>query len=136
MSPREWRIVEIPSDFDEIPGVAEAVLALLEDMCYCEDCIFAVKLALEEAIVNAIRHGNRMDRDLMVLVRYCVSPQCVVIEVTDRGVGFDPSDVPDPTTDENLGRPDGRGIMLIRAYMDEVTFSSNGSVVTLVKYNV
>jgi len=68
-----------------------------------------------------------------VRLAYHVSPERVEIRVADEGAGFDPASVPDPTADENLMRPCGRGIMLMRSYMDEVTFSPVGNEVHMVK---
>ena len=82
--------------------------------------VFSIRLALEEALINAIKHGNQMDRAKKVRVLYRVSPTASRCEVTDEGPGFDPSDVPDPTAVENLERPCGRGLMLMRHYMTEV----------------
>ena len=96
---------------------------------------FAIKLALEEAITNAIRHGNRNDPTKHITVRYRVTPDEAVIWLSDEGRGFNPEVVPDPTLDENLNKPNGRGIMLMRAYMDEVSFGECGSQVRLVKVN-
>ena len=95
--------------------------------------IFSIKLALEEALINAIKHGNQMDRSKKVRVLYRVAPGRFDVEVRDEGPGFDPGDVPDPTAVENLERPCGRGLMLMRHYMSEVVYSRNGNSVTMSK---
>ena len=74
---------------------------------YTEHETFAIKLALEEALVNAIKHGNQMDADKRVYVVYHVTPERFDIRITDEGTGFNPEDVPDPTAIENLERPAG-----------------------------
>jgi len=102
---------------------------------YAESCRFAIRLALEEAPNNAINHGNRRDPSNKVTVSYDINDQYVALTVGDEGAGFNPSDVPDPTVDENLEKPCGRGIMLMRAYMDEVRFSNKGTRVHMVKHN-
>jgi serine/threonine-protein kinase RsbW len=95
--------------------------------------VFSIKLALEEALINAIKHGNQMDRNKKVRVLYRVSPGFFEVRVTDEGCGFDPSDVPDPTAVENLERPCGRGLMLMRHYMTEVVYSQSGNCVAMSK---
>ncbi|OGJ61167.1 hypothetical protein A3C37_05305 [Candidatus Peribacteria bacterium RIFCSPHIGHO2_02_FULL_53_20] len=93
----------------------------------------AVRLALEEALVNAIKHGNEMLSEKKVFVRVRSVPGHVTIEIEDQGEGFFPEQVPDPTEDENLERPCGRGIMLMRAFMTSVRFNVSGNCVTLEK---
>ena len=126
--------MQIPNELPSIRDVEKNVLGRLRAFGYDEDGIFAVRLALEEALVNAMRHGNHMSPVLPVTVDYDVSDERVVIQIRDCGEGFDPSQVPDPTADENLQRPCGRGLMLMRTHMDEVTYSDKGSEVTMVKY--
>ncbi len=95
--------------------------------------IFSIKLALEEALINAIKHGNQMDRAKKVRVQYRVSPDFFEVRVIDEGGGFDPSDVPDPTAVENLERPCGRGLMLMRHYMTNVVYNHSGNCVAMSK---
>ena len=102
---------------------------------YTESCTFAIRLALEEALNNAINHGNRRDPASKVSIAYDVNDRFVALTVGDEGAGFNPSSVPDPTVDENLEKPCGRGIMLMRAYMDEVRFSDKGTQVHMIKHN-
>src|SRR5262249_40450252 len=78
---------------------------------------FRLRLALEEAIVNAIKHAHSGDPAKWVVVRYHVNDKMVLAEVEDEGPGFDPARVPDPLAPENLDRPTGRGVFLIRYYM-------------------
>jgi serine/threonine-protein kinase RsbW len=106
---------------------------LLQDSHASPHEVFSIKLALEEALINAIKHGNQMDRAKKVRVLYRVSPYHFEVEVKDEGSGFDPSDVPDPTAVENLERPCGRGLMLMRHYMTEVAYTSTGNCVVMSK---
>ena len=104
--------------------------------CRFEDSeIFSIKLALEEALVNAIKHGNQMDRDKKVRVEYRVNPERFEIQICDEGHGFDPEDVPDPLAVENLERPCGRGLLLMRHYMTEVVFHHPGNQLSMSKVN-
>ncbi len=123
----------IPSDLRSAKAATRAILAGAAANGYDEDERFAIKLALEEAMTNAVKHGNRNDPDRHITIRYAVGPRRMVINVADEGRGFDPSSVPDPTLPERLWLPNGRGIMLMKAYMDEVTYNQKGNEVCLVK---
>ena len=129
-----WTEKVLPTNLSAVRETEREVLGLLRDLQYDEDHLFAVRLALEEALVNAMKHGNGFDPNLSVYVWYRATPERVEIRVADEGRGFDPGGVPDPTADENLERPCGRGIMLMRCYMDEVTFSREGNEVSMVKH--
>lgn len=126
-------VIEIPSSAGEVHRIQCALEREMERFGYDEDACFAVKLAVEESVVNAMRHGNKFDARLRVQVQFQVNDREVRIRVRDEGRGFDPEKVPDPTRDENLAKPHGRGIMLMRAYMDEVTYTACGTEVILVK---
>lgn len=128
-------MVRTVSDFDAARVVQGEILGETDRCRYAEDTAFAIRLALEEAIANALRHGNRMDPEKTVRIEFVISPRQATITITDEGPGFNPDAVPDPTCDENLEKPCGRGIMLMRAYMDKVTFNRRGNRVSLVKYN-
>jgi len=129
------REMVVPSDLVAAKVTEQRILDEAEAYNYSDVNRFAIKLALEEAITNAIRHGNRNDPTKHITVRYRITPDEAVIWLSDEGSGFDPEVVPDPTLDENLNKPNGRGIMLMRAYMDEVSFGKCGSHVRLVKVN-
>jgi serine/threonine-protein kinase RsbW len=117
----------------QMVAVNEEILARMQEAGFTEKDIFSMRLALEEAIVNAIRHGNSGDPAKSVLVRYRVTQQEVVTEIEDEGPGFDPDNIPDPLASENLERPTGRGLFLIRYYMTSVTFNERGNCVVLRK---
>lgn len=125
----------IPSDFHLARKAEDELLAELARRGYSKGSLFSIKLALEEGLNNAIKHGNRLDPKKIVELSYQVSKDCVVIRITDQGSGFDLGAVPDPTSDENLEKPCGRGIMLMRAYMDEVHFNADGNQVRMMKRN-
>jgi len=103
--------------------VAEALAA----RGYEEGAMFAIRLALEEAIVNAFRHGNRSDPKKVVFFRAAVDGARADFEVEDQGPGFDPAQIPDPTDEDNIEIPSGRGVMLIKAYMTEVEYLRPGN---------
>jgi len=130
----ERKIITIPSLPREMTHAENAILPVLENMGYGERAIFAVKLALEEAIINAIKHGNELDDTKKVQVSFAIDENQVVISVRDEGKGFDPEAVPDPTTEEGLLATSGRGLALIRAYMDEIRFNETGNELTMIKH--
>lgn len=112
-------------DIDRVEG---AVLAALERQGYAESSRFAVRLAVEEALVNAFMHGHRgLPAEETVHLSYAIGPAEVTIEVTDQGPGFKPESVPDPTESENIELPSGRGLMLIRSFMTEVRHENGGN---------
>jgi serine/threonine-protein kinase RsbW len=123
--------VTIASDLAEARRVQELIEAALQDSAYEERDIFAIKLALEEALVNAIKHGNQMDPEKRVFVVYRICPKRFEIKITDEGEGFNPEDVPDPTAIENLERPCGRGLLLMRGFMTQVEYHGKGNCVSM-----
>ncbi len=129
------RKVVIASKLAEARKAEDALLREVRRCGYSDSVLFAIKLALEEGLNNAIKHGNAYDPDKMVELEFDVTPQQARITITDQGEGFDPDAVPDPTADENLERPCGRGIMLMRAYMDKVEYNRRGNRVRLLKHN-
>jgi serine/threonine-protein kinase RsbW len=125
--------ISIASETTEAQRVQQLILELLKQSGFSERELFGIKLALEEALVNAIKHGNRMDRAKQVRIWYRVHGDEFTIRIRDEGKGFDPSDVPDPTDEENLERPCGRGLLLMRHYMSEVVFLEKGNIVEMRK---
>lgn len=111
----------------DLDKVESGVLEALRRHGYPEPSIFAVRLVLEEALVNAFQHGHRgLPPDTTVEVDATIEANEARILVTDQGPGFDPSKIADPTLDENLELPSGRGLLLIRAYMTEVSHDLGG----------
>jgi serine/threonine-protein kinase RsbW len=136
MSEVEFRYavdVRIPSDPSEARQIQEAIEEALKSHRYCERDIFGIRLALEEALVNAIKHGNQLDRAKHVRIAYKVTADRFDVLVGDEGPGFDPNDLPDPTAVENLERPCGRGVMLMRHYMTVVDYCDRGNTVCMSK---
>ena len=120
---------------DTVAGqqVQERIVKILENLGYPPRDVFSVRLALEEALVNAIKHGNRMDPAKSVQIDCRINHERVRIEIEDEGEGFEPDSVPDPTDPENLERPCGRGLMLMRSFMTLIEFNETGNRVTLEK---
>jgi serine/threonine-protein kinase RsbW len=115
----------------ELRPLSEALEGWMRVLGYTGKDIFAVRLALCEAVINAFRHGNQGDPNKVVRVSYVVTPTEVGLEVEDEGAGFDPDQVPDPLAGENCERISGRGLFLMRVYMSGVCFNRQGNRVTL-----
>ncbi len=128
------RSMVVESRPSAIDGVYRRILTELEANNFGEDDIFAVHLALAEAFVNAVQHGNKMNPDRKVKIEYSVVLDKVEISMVDDGNGFDPEAVPDPRYGENLYKADGRGLFLMRSYMDVVEFNERGNRVHMVRY--
>jgi serine/threonine-protein kinase RsbW len=129
------RRLVIPSDVREARKIEDLILGEVDRYEYDESAVFGIKLALEEGLNNAIKHGNGGDPDKTVEVDFEVDARRVEVAIADQGPGFDPDDVPDPTADENLEKPSGRGIMLMRHYMDEVQYEQGGTRLRMLKRN-
>lgn len=125
--------VTIPSDTALGHQVQERILSHLEQVGFPDKDLFGVKLALEEGLVNAIKHGNGMDPSKNVFVQCEYDGHRVRVVIEDEGPGFDPGDVPDPTDDDNIDKPSGRGLMLMRAFMSHVEYNAKGNRVVLEK---
>lgn len=123
----------IPSCPADAVRVIDAIAVELSAHGFDRKEQFAVRLAMDEAMANAIRHGNCNDPGKRVTVEFSVDDRQCWIRVSDEGGGFDPQRVPDPTRDENLERPCGRGVMLMRTYMTQVDYNPQGNGVTMTK---
>ena len=132
-TPTSYSIV-VESKPSEVVRVCDEVLAKLKEKGFGKDDIFAVHLTLEEAFLNAVRHGNKLDPAKKVLVEYSVSDEKLEITVTDDGTGFKPDNVEDPRFGENLFKPGGRGLLLMNSYMDVVKYNEQGNSVYMVRY--
>jgi serine/threonine-protein kinase RsbW len=123
----------IPSDLDAGHRVLEELLSRLRGENWSSRDMFGIRLALEEAVVNAIKHGNQLDASKRVHVICHSLPEKIWIKISDEGCGFDPGAVPDCTDPEHIDAPNGRGIMLMRNFMSHVEYNACGNVVTMEK---
>jgi serine/threonine-protein kinase RsbW len=115
----------IPSDLSLLDDAVAEITAAIDRTAYWED-VESIGLAVREALVNAIVHGNGREPHKTVRVCAAVYENCeLVIIVKDSGSGFDPSRLPDPTAAENLLADHGRGVFLMKQLMDEVDFKFN-----------
>ena len=125
---------KLPSRFEVVPQFISVVIdRLKKEFPLTEDEIFQIKLALEESLINAIKHGNKLNPDLTVDVTVTSQENRLTITVQDQGEGFDHTKVPDPTTKEKMMRTSGRGVFLIKKIMDEVIFFDAGRGIRMVK---
>jgi serine/threonine-protein kinase RsbW len=112
----------------------EIIEQISPDSFSAKDC-FGMQLAIEEALINAVEHGNRLDPQKHVTVEYSITSTELEITITDEGCGFNPNRVPDPRVDENIHNVTGRGIVLMRECMDSVNYNEKGNSVRMVKHS-
>ena len=135
MTEQTTRLV-LPS---HIEAVAEAAAAAADFVKQCgagEEAAFGVEMAIREAVTNAVVHGNQEDESRQVEITFSSSAGELEIEVRDQGKGFDPAGVADPTDPENIMKTSGRGIFLIRSFMDDVQWTmrpDGGTTLRMVK---
>ncbi len=124
--------LELPSEVDSLGRLEEVVDRLAVQAGLDEDTSAGLLLALNEAVTNAIFHGNKQDPAKVVRLVAELFDNRLEITVTDQGHGFDPERLPDPLSEENLLRQGGRGVFLIRSCCADVRFSDGGRAITLV----
>jgi serine/threonine-protein kinase RsbW len=125
---------KIPNDSHLLKEVSKTLINNLKEKKVEDDIIFDVHVAFEEALRNAMIHGNKMDPDKGVFVETDLKDDSVVICVEDEGEGFAHDKLPDPTLDENILKESGRGVYMIKHLMDEVKYDNGGKRVIMIKY--
>jgi serine/threonine-protein kinase RsbW len=131
--PSWQKSIDLPSERGASRLIMDELLDKLGEHGWASADIFSIHLAAEEAIVNAIVHGNKLSADKKVHVECFVSPTVARIEITDEGDGFKPNEVPDCTQDDRLEVPNGRGVMLIHNFMTRVEYNEKGNHVLMEK---
>ena len=126
--------VRIKSDFSDISSVIDNILKLLNSLRVDKAVSFDIRLCLEEALINAIKHGSKNNKDSPITVNYSVLGDKFEFSVEDNGNGFDYKKIPDPTDRANLLKTSGRGVYLIKYLMDGVSFNKKGNKITMIKY--
>jgi len=124
-------IIEASSDLAR--KLCREIVAQIDPNDFSQKDIFSIKLAIEEAMINAVEHGSRQDWQKNITVDYSITSDIFEISITDNGEGFKPDMVPDPRQDENIHRATGRGIVLMKACMDSVEYNARGNSVHMVK---
>lgn len=123
-----WRLEKkIASSSDEGHLAIEQLNQALEDLGWEGRDLFHIHMAVEEGVVNAIEHGNKRQPDKSVHILFKASSDVVEVEITDEGEGFDPTTLPDPTEEDQLDKPRGRGVHLIRQLMTESRYNAKGN---------
>jgi serine/threonine-protein kinase RsbW len=128
--------LEITSRLELIDVIQTVLARLAATVGFDADAAHYMSVAVREAAINAIRHGNRFDPAKHVSVSFALSPGALEVSLRDEGLGFDPHAIRNPLADENLLRADGRGVFFMRSFMDEVVFSfpaHGGTVVRMLK---
>ncbi len=117
------------------PESINAVERLIDDICdeykISEDCYGKMLMGVTEAVTNAIYHGNHSDEDKTIVLTYHFDTDKISFFIKDEGNGFDYYNLPDPTAEENLEKPSGRGIYLMKHLADQLIFADNGSTVEM-----
>jgi serine/threonine-protein kinase RsbW len=126
----------LESTLASVNKAEQAAAEIASKSGFDEDQGGRIAMAVREAAVNAVLHGNRYDPNKRVTVSFESNPDTLTVTVRDEGSGIDPATLPDPLAPENLLKQSGRGIFLIRAFMDEVHFRSRspGTEITMIKF--
>jgi serine/threonine-protein kinase RsbW len=125
----------IPSTLSAIHSVVEKTSKIISSYCLPETIKEDICLAVNEAVHNAVIHGNKLDPEKKVLITWKVGREIKII-IKDRGDGFDPHSIDDPLKSKNIFRPRGRGYFFIKTLMDEVhtRCCKDGHELILIKY--
>lgn len=124
--------IELTNDRHAIEACIISVIGAMEHLGYPPTSAFAVRLAMEEAIINGFKHGNKGAPNSTVRVDWEAKTETTTVSVEDSGPGYTPDAVPDPTEPDRLEIPSGRGLMLMRAYMSKIWHNERGNRVTMV----
>jgi len=118
----------------------DMVQAVLNHLCgilgFNEEAIHYMSVAIRESVVNAMKHGNKLEESKRVTLEFVLQAGALEVKVQDEGAGFDPALVPDPVAEENLLKAYGRGIFFMKSFMDDVVYSfpeKGGTTVTMLK---
>lgn len=126
----------LDSSLDSVNKIEQTAELCAQRAGFDEDTIPHIAMAVREAAVNAVLHGNSYDPNKHITASFETTPESLIIRITDQGPGLDPDTLPDPLAPENILRGSGRGIFLIKAFMDEVHFRQlhPGTELTLIKH--
>jgi len=124
---------EVPSVIALMDDILEYLMKRVEKLGVIKPERSNLFVALDEAFVNAVKHGNKFDTNKLVRISVEISPKKASFTIEDEGEGFNVNDIPDPRDPENLFKTSGRGVMFIYNIMDEVTYNERGNRLTMVK---
>lgn len=118
------REIQLPSRIESVEDAAMAADEFAKACGHGDEFIYAIDLAIRESVANAVKHGNKFDESKEVNVRFENHADGLAITVRDFGTGFKVEDIPDPTNPENLLKTNGRGILFMNSFMDEISWSN------------
>jgi serine/threonine-protein kinase RsbW len=126
----------LPSRIESVEQAASLAAEFASSCGFGDEVIFAIDLAIRESVANAVKHGNKFDESKEIEVSFADVPDGFAVSVRDHGTGFAVEDIPDPTNPENLLKTNGRGILFMRSFMDEVDWENppdGGLIVRMLK---
>lgn len=123
----------LPSRLDSVEQAASEAESFAKHAGLSDDAIYALDMAVREAVANAIKHGNKLDETKTVEITFSNLPKGLEVTIRDFGNGFDVEEVPDPTNPENLLKANGRGVLFMRAFMEEIEWFPHKAGGTIVK---
>jgi len=132
----ETREIKLPSRIESIDRAAEAADEFAKKCGFSDEFCYAIDLAVRESVANAVKHGNKFDESKNVEIIFAAADDAFDVIVRDHGIGFAVEDIPDPTNPENLLKSNGRGILFMNSFMDEVGWenaSDGGMIVKMTK---
>ena len=124
---------QVASDLTNVQKTSQEVVSFLKPLSLGEAVLFDIRLCLEEALINAMKYGNRLLKDLNVDLEVEATADELRLTVQDQGSGFDVKKLEDCTEEKNLFRNRGRGVYLIHQLMDEVRYNEKGNQLLMVK---
>ena len=130
------REIELPSRIESVEEAATIADEFARSRGFSDEIIFAVDLAIRESVANAVKHGNQFDENKPVAISFKDTDEGFEMKVRDHGRGFTVEEIPDPTDPENLLKTNGRGILFMRTFMDEVEWynpDDGGLIVRMLK---
>ncbi len=124
---------QVPSELAQVKRVSTKAISFFKPLGLSEAYQFDIRLCLEEALINAMKYGNQLKKEVPVDVQAGFNEKKLWLRIEDRGKGFDLSTIGDCTEGKNLLKGGGRGVYLIHQLMDEVKFNARGNCILMVK---
>ena len=128
--------LNLPSRLESVEAAAHEAERFAAKAGLGDDALYQIDMAVRESVANAVKHGNKLDETKTVEITFEDAPEGLLIAVRDFGAGFAVEDIPDPTNAENLLKANGRGVLFMRSFMDEVEWSNHadgGTIVEMLK---
>lgn len=132
----EIKEINLPSTLDSVDKAASEAAEFAQKNGFADDALFAIDMAVREAVANAVKHGNKLDDTKFVEITFINLSKGLEVSVRDFGNGFEVDEVPDPTNPENLLKANGRGVLFMRTFMEEVEWiqhQKGGMIVKMCK---